>query len=183
MIVFSLVVKSMNMRQRCINLRIDIRKLLNLAFDLRKLFEAIMMQTEIVLLLSLCNRKQEIGVMLVPQPSLGLFEEVNGILNRLILPTASDGDDSVLDRIEFKVQTLNHLAVHLNQLIAIITGIERQVFHVVHEQIRQLMPHLGGPECAQLHNLGSKSRELGLVLVKNGVDFVVGDGCHQLFFG
>lgn len=123
----------MNMRQCCINLRIDICTLLNLAFDFRKLFEAIMMQTKIVLLFGLCNRKQEVGIMLVPQATYSFLEEVNRILNRLILPTASDGDDSILDRIQLKVQARNHLAVHLNQLITIITCIECQVFHIVHK--------------------------------------------------
>jgi hypothetical protein len=44
------------------------------------------------------------------------------------------------------------------------------------------MVHLCDPERAQLCNLFRQLGELGLVLVKNGIDFFVGDGCHQFFW-
>jgi hypothetical protein len=52
-IVFSLVVKSMNMRESGVNFRVDVRLLLDLLSDIGKHLEAIVVETKIVLLLCL----------------------------------------------------------------------------------------------------------------------------------
>lgn len=137
-----------------------------------------MVLTQIVLLLSLCYCDQELCIMLIPKTLFGLLEELNSILNALVLSTACNRDNGVFDRIQFEIQPQNHFTVHNNKLIAIFTCIESNVFHIVHEQVCQLMPHLADPECLQLCNLVRQLWELDLVLIENGMNSVVGDCCH-----
>ena len=73
MIVLSFVVKAMYVSQCSHDFGVDVGALFDLTSNLRKLFKAVVVKTQVMLLFSLSNRNQEQSIMLISKPPFRLL--------------------------------------------------------------------------------------------------------------
>lgn len=99
-----------------------------------------MVLTKVKLFFGLTDSQKEKGVHPVDETTLGLFKELDSLLQVGVLSSDGNSDDGVLERVELHVEGLDHLVVQLDQVL-VLSGVEGHRLGVVNKVFRDLMPH------------------------------------------